>query len=143
MGHFHAALVADDATEAHLFVFTAIALPILSGTKDRLAKEAIFLRAQTPVVDRFRLGHFAVGPGTNLFRRCETDPHAFDIVEFQVALLVHRVADFDRICQANPNVRLFPQDGARLAEMLQDVVPHEYRHESRPCFTGLTRRPIG
>ena len=64
--HLYAALFTDHAAEAHALVFAAIALPVLGGTEDALAEQAIPFRAQCAVVDRFRFQHFAMGPGTNL-----------------------------------------------------------------------------
>ena len=43
--HLDAALVADDALVADALVLAAVALPVLGGTEDVLAEEAVLLRA--------------------------------------------------------------------------------------------------
>ena len=44
--HFHAAFVADHAAMADVLVLPAVALPIPRRSEDRLAEEAVLLRAQ-------------------------------------------------------------------------------------------------
>jgi hypothetical protein len=60
-------------------VLAAQALVVLDRAKDLGAEQAIALRLEGAVVDGFRLFDFAVGPGTDLLRRRETDG---DRVEF-------------------------------------------------------------
>jgi DNA-directed RNA polymerase subunit beta' len=57
-----AALVADDALVLDALVLAAGALPVLLGTEDALAEEAVALGAVRPVVDRLGLLDLAVGP---------------------------------------------------------------------------------
>ena len=52
-GNFHATFVANDPFIADILVLAAVTLPIALWAKDRFTEEAIFLRAQTPVVDGF------------------------------------------------------------------------------------------
>ena len=80
-GDLHAALVADDATVLHPLVFAAQALPVRDRTEDLGAEEAVPLRLERPVVDRLRLGHFAVAPGTDLLRRRDRDLDRVEILE--------------------------------------------------------------
>ena len=70
-GDFDAALVADDSAVLHALVFAAQAFPVGDGAKDAGAEESVALRLEGAVVDCFRLGHFAVRPAANLFRRGE------------------------------------------------------------------------
>ena len=69
-GDLNAALVADLVLVLVLYalVFSAGAFPVLGGSEDALAVEAVALRAQRSVVDGFRFGDFAVRPFLDLFR---------------------------------------------------------------------------
>ena len=64
-GDLHAAPLADDALEPDALVLAAVALPVLGGTEDLLAEEAVLLRLQRAVVDGLRLLDLAVGPGAD------------------------------------------------------------------------------
>ena len=44
------------------FVFSAGALPVLCRTKNSLTEETAFLWLESPVVNRFRILHFATTP---------------------------------------------------------------------------------
>src|SRR3954468_3112451 len=57
--HLDAAALADDALVADALVLAAVALPVLGGTEDALAEEAVLLRLQRAVVDRLRLRDLA------------------------------------------------------------------------------------
>src|SRR5208282_5435487 len=59
-------------------VLAAQALVILHRPEDLGAKQAVALGLEGAVVDRFRLLYLAVGPGTDLLRRCKP---GFDCVE--------------------------------------------------------------
>src|SRR5665213_703524 len=61
-GYFDAATVADHAAIAYALVFPAMAFPVLYRTENTLAEEAVLLRLERPVVDRFRLENFAPRP---------------------------------------------------------------------------------
>ena len=65
-GHLDAAAVAHDAPVADALVLSAEALPVLGGTEDALAEEAVLLGAQGAVVDGLGLGDLPVGPATDL-----------------------------------------------------------------------------
>ncbi len=80
---FDAALVTGDALIADALVFAAVALEVLRGTEDLLAEEAVLLGLERAVVDRLRLGHLAIGPGTDLFRAGEGDAHLVEVVNFE------------------------------------------------------------
>ena len=67
-GHLDAAALADDALVADPLVLAAVALPVLGRTEDALAKQAVFLGLQRPVVDRLRLGDLSPAPGADLLR---------------------------------------------------------------------------
>jgi hypothetical protein len=73
MRHFDAALFADHAAVLQPLVLAAQALVVLHGPEDLRAEEAVALGLERPVVDRFRLLHFAVRPRTDLLRRREAD----------------------------------------------------------------------
>ena len=72
-GDFDAAAVADLALVADLLVLAAVALPVLGGSEDALAEQAVPLRLQGAVVDGLRLFHLAIGPGADLLRRGHAD----------------------------------------------------------------------
>ena len=59
-GDLDAAALADDALVADPLVLAAVALPVLGGTEDALAEEAVLLRLERPVVDRLRLRDLTV-----------------------------------------------------------------------------------
>ena len=61
-GNFHAALVANDALVAVALVLAAIALIVFRRAENTFAEETVALRLERAVVDRLRLGYFAVGP---------------------------------------------------------------------------------
>src|SRR5215203_5726474 len=60
--HLDAAAIADHAAIADALVLAAMALPVLDGTEDALAEQAVLLRLERPVVDGLGLGHLAPRP---------------------------------------------------------------------------------
>ncbi len=76
---FHAALVADDSAVLHALVFAAEAFPVGDGAKNFGAEQAVAFRFEGTVVDGLRLGHFAVGPGADLFRTGQANPDGIKI----------------------------------------------------------------
>ena len=81
LSHFHAAAVADDALVFDPLVLAAVALPIFRRAEDFLAEQAFLLRLERPVVDRFRLFHFAVRPGTDDLGRGDADGDGVENVD--------------------------------------------------------------
>jgi hypothetical protein len=79
LGDFHSAAVADYSPEADSFVFTAVALPVFDRAEYPLAEEPISFRLEGPVIDGLRLGHFAIGPGTDGLRRSQLNPDSLKI----------------------------------------------------------------
>src|SRR5882724_1465541 len=71
--HFHTALVADNSTMLHAFVFAAKTLPVRYWSEDLGAKETVTLGLECSVVDGFGFGDLSVRPGANLLRRCQAD----------------------------------------------------------------------
>ena len=63
-----AAAVADLALEADLLILAAVALPVLGGSEDALAEQAVALGLEGSVIDGLRLFDFAVGPAQDHFR---------------------------------------------------------------------------
>ena len=57
-----AAALTDDALEADALVLAAVALPVLRGTEDLLAEQAVLLGLERAVVDRLGLLDLAVRP---------------------------------------------------------------------------------
>src|SRR5699024_2435759 len=73
LGHLDAAALADLALVADALVFAAVALPVLGGSKDALAEQAVPLGLQGAVIDGLGLLHLAVAPFADLVGRGKTD----------------------------------------------------------------------
>src|SRR6185312_8856520 len=80
-GHLDAAALADDALVADALVLAAVALPVLRGTEDALAEEAVLLGLERSVVDCLRLGHLTGRPLPDLLGRGEPDADCVEIVD--------------------------------------------------------------
>ena len=80
-GHFDAAAVADLALVLDLLVLAAVALPVLLGSKDPLAVQAVTLGLQGTIVDGLGLLDLTVGPLLDLLGRGHAD---FDSVKGNV-----------------------------------------------------------
>src|SRR5207245_7029266 len=76
-----AAALADDAAEPDALVLAAVALPVLGGTEDLLAEEAVLLGTERAVVDGLRLLDLTVGPRTNRVGRGQPDTKLIEIVD--------------------------------------------------------------
>ena len=87
LDHLDAALLADDTTMLHALVLAAIAFVVLDRPKDLRAEEAIPLRLECPVVDRFGLLDFAERPLADLVRRGKGDPQGESNAEGILRLL--------------------------------------------------------
>ena len=61
-GDFDAAAIADHSTVTNSLVFAAVAFPVLDGTEDTLAEQAVFFRLERAVVDRLGLQYLAPRP---------------------------------------------------------------------------------
>src|SRR6267154_4101223 len=61
-GDFDAATIADHTTITDALVFTAVAFPVLHGTEDALAEQAVFLWLERAVVNGLGLENFAPRP---------------------------------------------------------------------------------
>ena len=70
---FDAAAVADLALVADLLILAAVALPVLRGSENALAEQAVTLGLERAVVDGLGLFHFAGGPGKDHFRGGNAD----------------------------------------------------------------------
>ena len=84
--HFDAAALADDALVADSLVLAAVALPVLRGTEDALAEEAVTLGLERAVVDRLGLGDLAGRPVANLLRRREADSDRVELIDVDQSL---------------------------------------------------------
>ncbi len=82
-GDLDAAAIADHAFIANSFIFTAVALPVLGGSEDLLAKQAFALRLQRPVIDGLWLLDLTAGPRTNLFRGGQRNSYIVKVVHIQ------------------------------------------------------------
>src|SRR5215510_5055634 len=103
-GHFDAAAVADHTAIANSLVFAAVTFPVLDGTENALAEQAVLFRLERAVVDCLWLGDFTPRPpvaeplqfealallwvfgSTDLFRRSDPD---LNEVERAGALFAH------------------------------------------------------
>ena len=82
-GDLDAAALADDAPEADPLVLAAVALPVLGGTEDLLAEEAVLLGTEGAVVDGLGLLHLAVGPSPDRVGGGQPDPQLIEVVDIQ------------------------------------------------------------
>ena len=78
-----AAALADDALVADALVLAAVALPVLGGTEDALAEEAVLLGLERAVVDRLGLGDLAGAPGADLLGGGEADLDGVEVVDVE------------------------------------------------------------
>src|SRR3954453_18667987 len=85
--HFHAPLGADPAAVLHAFVLAAEALPIGDRSEDFGAEQPVAFRLERAVVDRLRLGHFAVRPREDLVRRREADANRVEVGRKRTAVV--------------------------------------------------------
>jgi len=82
-GDLDAALLADDALEAHALVLAAVALPVASGSEDLLAEQTVALGTQGAVVDGLGLLDFTTGPGADVVGRGQTDAQLVEHVDIE------------------------------------------------------------
>ena len=80
-GHLDTALVADNSAVFHALVFSTKAFPVGHRAKDLGAEKSVALRLEGPIVNGFRLGHFAVGPGADLFGRSQADANGVKLTD--------------------------------------------------------------
>ena len=80
-GDLHPAALADDALEPDALVLAATAFPVLGGTEDLLAEQAVLFGLERAVVDGLRLADLAVGPGTDGVRGRQADPDVREVVD--------------------------------------------------------------
>src|SRR5438105_8978050 len=78
-GYFHTTFVADYAAVLHPLVLAAQTLPIRYRTENARAKQAIALRFEGAVIDGLGLGHFAMRPAPDFFRRGQADADSIEI----------------------------------------------------------------
>src|SRR5690606_12768493 len=64
-GHLHATTVTDGALVLDALELSAGTFPVLRRAENTLAEKTAFLRLERPVVDRFRVFHFAAAPRTD------------------------------------------------------------------------------
>ena len=79
------ALLADDAAILHPLVLAAQAFIVADRAEDTGAEQAVLLRLEGTIVDRFGLLDLAKRPGTDTFRRCDRDA---DLVKALGALVL-------------------------------------------------------
>ena len=83
LGHFHAALVADDALVSDALIFSAMAFPVLGRSENPFAEQTADFRLLGAVVDGFGLGYFAVRPFPYFFGRSHSYLNRIEIVKFK------------------------------------------------------------
>src|SRR5438045_7070522 len=78
-----AAALADDALEADALVLAAVALPVLGGTEDLLAEEAVLFRTESAVVDGLGLLHLTVRPLADVLAGGKPDAELVEEVDVE------------------------------------------------------------
>src|SRR5262249_10750775 len=73
--------IADHPLVLHAAVFAAGAFPVLLGTENPLAEEAVFFGTIGAVVDGLRLLHFAERPTADIMRAGQTDADSPVVVD--------------------------------------------------------------
>ena len=96
---FDAALVADHAAVLHALVLAAEAFPVGDRAEDLGAEQAVAFRLERAVVDRLRLGDFAVRPRQDLFRRRQADPDRVEVAASAPSVREMRVASIYDLLQ--------------------------------------------
>src|SRR5258708_11147223 len=86
-GDFDAALVADHTAMLHALVLAAEAFPVGDRAKNLGAEQTVPLGLKGAVVDGFRLGDFAVGPGTDFLRAGQADANGIKISDQTCAII--------------------------------------------------------
>ena len=81
--HLDAAALAHDALEANALVLTAGALPVLGGTEDLLAVQAVLLGLQGAVVDGLGLFDLAARPAAHVLGAGEGDAQCIEVVNVE------------------------------------------------------------
>jgi hypothetical protein len=66
-------LVDGGFAAADTFVFRVVRVDVLDRSEDALTKETIAFRLLSSIVNRFRLGNFAVAPFKNIFRAGDSE----------------------------------------------------------------------
>ena len=79
LGNFDITSIADDTAITNAFIFTTIALIVLSRTEDLFAEKTIFLRLVGPIVNRFRFEDLSARPLCNILRRSQRDADCLEI----------------------------------------------------------------
>ena len=77
---FHAALFADNTLVTDTLIFAAMTFPVLRGSENLFAEQAVAFGLLRAVVDRFGLRHLAVRPFSDFFGRCDADLYTVKIV---------------------------------------------------------------
>ncbi len=72
--HFHPALITHDVPMLDTFKLAAVTLPVLGRAKNLGTEQPVPFRFEGPVVNRLRLLHLAVGPGTDFLWRGQCNP---------------------------------------------------------------------
>ena len=86
-GDLNAATLADFSLIADALLASAIAFPILHGSKNSVAEQTVALRLQGTVIDGLRFFDLAVAPGANLIRGSKTNFNGLKNIKFQLLSL--------------------------------------------------------
>src|SRR5262249_8238923 len=79
--YLDAAALADDALVPDALVLAAVALPVLRGSEDAFAEQAVALGLERAVVDRLGLRDLAGRPVTDLLARGKPDTNRVELVD--------------------------------------------------------------
>src|SRR5262245_6544932 len=122
-GHFDAAAVADHTAIPDAFVLTAVAFPVLDGTENALAEQAVLFRLERAVVDCFGLRDFTPRPPV-------AEP-----LQFQALALLWVLGSADLFRRSNPYLNEVERAGALFAHAT------EVNHVLLLAPSAVARRP--
>ena len=71
--NFYTASVADNTFITDFFIFTTMALPVLTWPENSFTEKSVLLRFQSTVVDGFRFRYLTSGPLSDLLRGRQSD----------------------------------------------------------------------
>ncbi|KAF5036256.1 hypothetical protein DSECCO2_576950 [anaerobic digester metagenome] len=86
-GDLNAAALTDFTLIADALIASAVAFPVLHGSKNSFAEQTVALRFQGAVIDGLGFFDLAIAPGANLIRGSKTNFNGLKNIKFQLLSL--------------------------------------------------------